>query len=100
MPVSEDLPYQWFDTPNMRFFTIADFEALCVEMGIVVRERMVLDDKGSAVNEEPNFLGSLAVYRHQALIAAFSAFGRRAGAAMMPPCLSRPGSPSCSRAGC
>ena len=25
MPVSEDLPYEWFDTPNLRFFTILDF---------------------------------------------------------------------------
>ena len=63
MPVSEDLPYQWFDTPNVRFFTIDDFEALCVEMGIVVRERMVLDEKGTLIEEEQNFLGSLAVYR-------------------------------------
>jgi methionine biosynthesis protein MetW len=63
MPVSEDLPYQWFDTPNVRFFTIADFDALCTQMGIVVRERMVLDEKGATVEEEQNFLGSLAVYR-------------------------------------
>jgi methionine biosynthesis protein MetW len=63
MPVSEDLPYQWFDTPNIRFFTIADFDALCAAMRIVVRERMVLDDKGNTVKEEENFLGSLAVYR-------------------------------------
>jgi methionine biosynthesis protein MetW len=63
MPVSEDLPYQWFDTPNVRFFTIADFDALCERMGIIVRERMVLDDAGERVEEEQNFLGSLAVYR-------------------------------------
>jgi methionine biosynthesis protein MetW len=63
MPVSDDLPYQWYDTPNVRFFTIADFDALCDEMGIVVRERMVLDDKGRLIEEEQNFLGSLAVYR-------------------------------------
>jgi methionine biosynthesis protein MetW len=63
MPVSEDLPYQWYDTPNVRFFTIADFDALCTEMGIVVRERMVLDEQGKLVTEEANFLGSLAVYR-------------------------------------
>jgi methionine biosynthesis protein MetW len=63
MPVSEDLPYQWFDTPNVRFFTIADFDALCEQMGVVVRERMVLDDEGERVVEEENFLGSLAVYR-------------------------------------
>jgi len=63
MPVSDDLPYQWYDTPNVRFFTMLDFESLCDAMGIVIRERMVLDDKGMTVDEEANFLGSLAVYR-------------------------------------
>ncbi len=63
MPVSEDLPYQWYDTPNVRFFTMLDFESLCEDMGIVIRERQVLDEQGGLVNEEPNFLGSLAVYR-------------------------------------
>ncbi len=63
MPVSEDLPYEWFDTPNLRFFTILDFESLCQKMGLAVRERQVLDDSGRAVTEEQNFLGSLAVYR-------------------------------------
>lgn len=63
MPVSEDLPYEWFDTPNLRFFTILDFEALCDKMGLAIRERQVLDDAGRQVAEEHNFLGSLAVYR-------------------------------------
>jgi methionine biosynthesis protein MetW len=63
MPVSEDLPYQWFNTPNVRFFTIDDFEALCAEMGVVIRERHVLDEEGRLIAEEQNFLGSLGVYR-------------------------------------
>lgn len=63
MPVSEDLPYEWFDTPNLRFFTLLDFEALCAKMQLVIRERQVLDEAGRLVVEEPNFLGSLAVYR-------------------------------------
>lgn len=63
MPVSEDLPYEWYDSPNLRFFTIPDFEALADKMGLLIRERQVLDEKGRAVTEEPNFLGSLAVYR-------------------------------------
>lgn len=63
MPVSEDLPYQWYDTPNVRFFTLADFEALCEQMGIAVKTREVLDAKGQPVHEEHNFLGSLGVYR-------------------------------------
>jgi methionine biosynthesis protein MetW len=67
MPVSEDLPYQWYDSPNVRFFTLLDFEALCDKMGLIVRERHVLDEQGNSVDcsdkREVNFLGSLAVYR-------------------------------------
>jgi methionine biosynthesis protein MetW len=67
MPVSEDLPYQWYDSPNVRFFTLLDFEALCDKMGLIIRERSVLDEAGQPVecsdNRDYNFLGSLAVYR-------------------------------------
>jgi methionine biosynthesis protein MetW len=63
MPVSEDLPYQWYDSPNVRFFTVLDFEDLCDRMGLVIRERHVLDEEGNLVENEVNFLGSLAVYR-------------------------------------
>lgn len=67
MPVSEDLPYQWYDSPNVRFFTLLDFEALCAQMGLVIRERRVLDEAGQVVElddaRDLNFLGSLAVYR-------------------------------------
>ena len=62
MPVSESLPHQWFNTPNVRFFTIADFDALCEMNGIAVRERLAFDE-GKLVHEEPNFLASVAVYR-------------------------------------
>ncbi|MFZ2628601.1 MAG: methionine biosynthesis protein MetW [Rugosibacter sp.] len=63
MPVSEDLPYEWFDTPNLRFFTLLDFESLCARMQLVIRERQVLDEAGRLVATRPNLLGSLAVYR-------------------------------------
>jgi methionine biosynthesis protein MetW len=67
MPVSEDLPYQWYDSPNVRFFTLLDFEALCVQMGLIIRERRVLDERGNPVEADDeralNFLGSLAVFR-------------------------------------
>ncbi len=62
MPVSESLPHQWFNTPNVRFFTIADFDALCEINGIAVRERLAFDE-GKLVLDEPNFLASVAVYR-------------------------------------
>lgn len=67
MPVSEDLPYQWYDSPNVRFFTLLDFEALCEQMGLRIRERRVLDEAGQLLEandaRDLNFLGSLAVYR-------------------------------------
>lgn len=62
MPVSDSLPHQWFNTPNVRFFTIADFDALCAANGIAVRE-CVGFDKGQEVRDELNFLASVAVYR-------------------------------------
>lgn len=61
MPVSENLPYQWFDTPNVHLCTIADFERFCRERGIRVVERKVLT-RGNPVSMLPNLLGALAVY--------------------------------------
>ena len=63
MPVSEDLPYEWYETPNVRFFTIVDFEALCANLGIEIRERLAFDDAGQVVTDDPNMNGSLAFYR-------------------------------------
>ncbi len=62
MPVSEDLPYQWYDTPNVHLFTIADFEAFCAERNYHVLNRLVLNDVGKQVMM-PNLLGTLALYR-------------------------------------
>ena len=63
MPVSEDLPYTWYETPNVRFFTIADFEELCGKLGIEIRERLAFDEAGQPVSDNPNLNGSLAFYR-------------------------------------
>ncbi len=61
MPVSDNLPYEWFNTPNVRLCTIADFERFCSERKIRIVERKVLTD-GRPVNSMPNLLGALAVY--------------------------------------
>lgn len=63
VPVSEDLPYEWYETPNVRFFTIADFETLCDKLGIAILERRAFNDAGQLVTEDPNLDGSLAFYR-------------------------------------
>ncbi|MES2127665.1 MAG: methionine biosynthesis protein MetW [Pseudomonadota bacterium] len=62
MPVSKSLPYQWFDTPNVRCATIYDFEALAHDCGLEVLERVALAD-GQVVSFLPNLRGSLAVFR-------------------------------------
>lgn len=64
MPVSDDLPYQWYDTPNVHLCTMHDFEALCVKLGIRIRERVVMT-AGVPVRFLPNLAGSLAVYRFE-----------------------------------
>jgi methionine biosynthesis protein MetW len=61
MPVSENLPYEWFDTPNVHLCAIADFERFCFERDIRILERKVLTH-GKAVGVLPNLLGALAVY--------------------------------------
>ncbi len=61
MPLSENLPYQWFDTPNIHLCTLDDFERFCGERRIRILERQVLTS-GTPVNVMPNLLGALAIY--------------------------------------
>jgi methionine biosynthesis protein MetW len=62
MPVSKSLPYEWYDTPNLRCATIKDFEDLANEVGLEVVECVALQD-GHPVSFLPNWRGSLAVFR-------------------------------------
>lgn len=62
MPVSRSLPYQWYNTPNVRFFTMSDFEELCAQRGIVVRERFAFDEDRE-ITIDPNNFASVAIYR-------------------------------------
>jgi len=62
MPVSRDLPYQWYDTPNVHLCTLHDFEDFCATQKVQILDRRVMSG-GSEVNLLPNLLGSTAVYR-------------------------------------
>lgn len=62
MPVSDELPYQWYDTPNVHLCTLDDFEFLCAHLQIRVLGRHVMSN-GSDVSVLPNLFGSTAVYR-------------------------------------
>ncbi|UGQ46999.1 methionine biosynthesis protein MetW [Massilia endophytica] len=62
MPVSESLPYEWYDTPNVRCATIEDFRDLAEEVGLEVLECVALQE-GRIVSFLPNLRGDLAVFR-------------------------------------
>ncbi|GAB4118301.1 MAG: methionine biosynthesis protein MetW [Sideroxydans sp.] len=62
MPVSADMPYQWYDTPNVHLCTLDDFEILCATHQVRILGRHVMT-AGRDVSLLPNLLGSTAVYR-------------------------------------
>lgn len=64
MPVSDELPYQWYDTPNVHLCTLNDFEILCAHLQIRILDRHVIND-GHNVRILPNLRGTTAVYRFQ-----------------------------------
>ncbi|MBU3605752.1 MULTISPECIES: methionine biosynthesis protein MetW [unclassified Polynucleobacter] len=62
MPVSKSLPYQWYNTPNVRVLTVADFENLASSLGLKVLDQCILHE-GQQVTLLPNLFGSLALFR-------------------------------------
>ena len=62
MPVTRSIPFEWYNTPNIHWCTLVDFEALCAKHNIRILERAVTDG-GHEVSLWPNLLGSLAFYR-------------------------------------
>jgi len=64
MPVSKSLPFDWFNTPNVRVLTIADFEALASKIGLKILDRVILHE-GKEISWAANLFGSLAIYRVQ-----------------------------------
>jgi len=61
MPKSKELPYSWFNTPNVHLCTIKDFDDLCKLNQYKIVDRLVLTDNKS-VSFFPNLLGALALY--------------------------------------
>ena len=64
MPVSETLPYQWFETPNIHNCTLGDFEEFCHQHGARILECRVMNGDHQ-VTFLPNLLGMLAFYRFE-----------------------------------
>jgi methionine biosynthesis protein MetW len=62
MPVSKSLPYQWYNSPNLRFSTMVDIIALARASGFRIVDCVALHE-GHEVRLMPNLLGSLAMLR-------------------------------------
>ncbi len=66
MPMSETLPFNWYDTPNIHMCTFHDFEKLCQVKGLSILDRTVVNNQHKeswAINLWPNMLGEIAIYR-------------------------------------
>jgi len=64
MPVTRALPYEWYDTPNIRVGTYADFEVLARKNGLQIRDAFGLQD-GRVVRTLPNLRASVAVFKFE-----------------------------------
>lgn len=64
MPVTRALPYEWYDTPNIRVGTYADFEVLARKNGLQISDAFGLQ-AGRVVRTLPNLRASVAVFKFQ-----------------------------------
>lgn len=65
MPVSRFMPYNWYDTPNIHFCTVRDFETLCRQRGIrILGQDMIGGEQGSTslARRWPNLFATTAIY--------------------------------------
>ena len=62
MPVTRTLPYQWYDTPNIRVGTFADFEVLALRNGLQILDSFGFH-AGRAMRRWPNLRASVAVFK-------------------------------------
>ncbi len=66
MPVSKALPAQWYDTQNIHLCTVNDFERFCVEQGMVIAKKDIVDyshKPNGLMKLWPNLFGEVALYQ-------------------------------------
>lgn len=70
MPVSNHLPHQWYETPNIHLCTFRDFEQLCQELELKIVDRRIVDADYQATLKSklwPNMFGAFGLYRLEKL---------------------------------
>ncbi|BCR81041.1 methionine biosynthesis protein MetW [Arachnia rubra] len=69
MPVTKDLPYSWYDSPNLHFTSLKDLAPLFTGLGLEVERCIPIDDSGRPLRTGEwgaNLFASSAVYLLQA----------------------------------
>lgn len=69
MPVSKEMPYEWYNTPNIHLCTLRDFQDLAKSLGLHITDRVVFAGK-KETSLLPSLRGTLAVYRFESPHAA------------------------------
>lgn len=64
MPVTRALPYEWYDTPNIRVGTYKDFEVLARKNGLDILDSFGLQ-RGEVCRRWPNLMASVAVFKFE-----------------------------------
>ena len=64
MPVTKALPYEWYDTPNIRVGTYADFEVLARKSGLQIIDSFGIQN-GTVRRRRPNLTASVAVFKFE-----------------------------------
>lgn len=64
MPVTGQMPYEWYNTPNIHLCTLNDFEALANRLGLGILERCTFKE-GREISFLPSWRSSLALYHFQ-----------------------------------
>jgi methionine biosynthesis protein MetW len=66
MPISKTLPNQWYDTTNIHLCTINDFEQICTNKNIQIKQRSIVDhahQDSLGIKISPNLFGEIALYQ-------------------------------------
>jgi methionine biosynthesis protein MetW len=61
VPVTRELPDEWYDTPNLRFLSIKDFQSFCRKKGITI-EKEVNIGVTNTVNILPNLFAHIGIF--------------------------------------
>lgn len=61
VPVTPELPYEWYNTPNLRFFSLKDFRSFCRKNGITILKQKAISAERE-VNYFPNLFAHIGIF--------------------------------------